>query len=184
MISLERSFKKTESDDITVDKIYSRDIEICQKKQGYRFNSDSVILSWFIYRILGGKKIHHSLEIGSGTGVVPIILNRRGFLSTIECVEVQAGLFDLLKKNISKNKLEDHLLPKNIDFREITKDKNFKFDLIFTNPPYFGVDTGKINPDNEKAISKHEFFGSLADFMSVSKKILKPGGHFVFIYPL
>jgi len=184
MTSLEKFSENLENDSVTVDRIYSRDIKICQHRNGYRFNSDSVILSWFIYRILGGKKINRSLEIGSGTGVVPIILKKRGFASAIECIEIQPGLFNLLQKNISDNKLEDSLFPKNRDIREITKEKDVKYDLVFTNPPYFGVDNGKINPDNEKAISKHEFSGSLSDFMSVSKKILNPGGHFIFIYPL
>lgn len=173
-----------DKNDFTIDKIYSKQIAICQKKQGYRFNSDSVILSWFIHHILGSKKIKHSLEIGSGTGVVPIILNKRGFLSKTECIEIQTDLFDLLKRNISYNGLEEFLIPRNNDFREFVKNNSLKFDLIYTNPPYFGNDNGKINAVNEKAVSKHEFFGSLSDFISYSGMILKPGGHFVFIYPL
>jgi tRNA1Val (adenine37-N6)-methyltransferase len=184
MISLKKYSENIENESFTVDKIYSKEIEICQKKHGYRFNSDSVILSWFIHRILGSKKIKHSVEIGSGTGVIPIILNKRGFPAKTECIEIQTDLFELLKRNISVNGLEDFLAPSNADFREFTKNNTKKFDLIYTNPPYFGNDTGKINTDNEKAVSKHEFFGSLSDFILCSGNILRPGGHFAFIYPL
>lgn len=184
MISLERSSKNFETDEFTVDRIYSKDIAICQKKYGYRFNSDSVILSWFIHRITGTRKIKHSLEIGSGTGIIPIILNKRGFLAKTKCIEIQTDLFELLKRNISVNGLDEFLLPINIDFREFTKNNSVKFDLIYTNPPYFGHDNGKINSDNEKARAKHEFSGSLSDFLFCSGNILRPGGHFIFIYPL
>lgn len=171
-------------DSLTEDTIYSSDIKIYQNKEGYRFNSDSMILSWFIYQILGTKKNFNSLEIGSGTGIIPIVLNKRGYLSKIECVELQSTLFELLKLNISTNKLEGSLFPHKKDFREFAKSNASKFDLIFTNPPYFKQNEGKISKNNEKAAAKHEISGSLFDFLSVSQNILAYKGHFIFIYPL
>jgi tRNA1Val (adenine37-N6)-methyltransferase len=188
MTSSERSseivFENIDLDDVSLDRIYSADIKIFQKKSGYRFNSDSVVLSWFIHRVLKKKKIKNALEIGSGSGIIPIILNKRGFRSTVECVEIQKDLYELLKKNIEINGLTESLVPVNADFRELINIRKEKVDLVFTNPPYFGINDGKINPESEKAIAKHEFSGSLTNFISLSKKILNPGGHFIFVYPL
>lgn len=188
MISSERSCKGNVLDcglpDVSLDRIYSPDIKIFQKKTGYRFNSDSIILSWFVFHILKKKTLGLSLEIGSGTGIVPIVLNRRGINSPVECVEIQNGMFDLLVKNIELNGLTSSLTPINANFKDYVSTRKNKYDLIFTNPPYFGTNDGKINPENEKAVAKHEFFGSLSDFITLSSKILNTGGHFIFIYPL
>lgn len=168
----------------SLDKIFNSNTEIYQNKKGYRFNSDSVILSWCIYLFLSKKDIISSLEIGSGTGIVSILLKRRGFKPFIDCVEIQKELFDLMKQNFLLNQVETSLFPYNADFRTFSKSKNTKYDLIFTNPPYFGVCDGKINKDDEKAISKHELFGNISDFFSISSKIIKKNGHFIFIFPL
>ena len=181
MTSSEKSSKKNR--EVTSDKIFNDSTFIDQYKNGYRFNSDSMILSWFINKILSNKNIDVSIEAGSGTGVIPIILNGHGFLSKTYCVEIQNSLFNLLLTNIEKNGLKDLLFPIEGSFVDPSLPINEKCDLVFTNPPYFPVDTGRLSPDNEKARAKHEFFGSLNEFFTASTKYLRNKGHFIFVYP-
>ena len=91
--------------DLTLNKIYNKNTELYQSKNGYRFNSDSMILSWFTNRICSGLCSENSaLEIGAGSGIVSIVLKRRGFLPKIDCVEIQKSLCEILEKNIERNR--------------------------------------------------------------------------------
>ncbi len=181
MTSSEKSSKTRE---LTSDKIFSDTTFIHQHKNGYRFNSDSMILSWFIYKILKNKKIMTAIEVGSGSGVIPIVLSRRGLSVKTFCVEKQNSLFALLEKNILNNGLKEHLEPVEGSFTELSLPLKSKYDLIYTNPPYFPLNTGRPSPSNEKANAKHEFSGSLNDFLLKSVKYLRKQGHFIFVYPV
>jgi len=181
MTSSEKSSDKIK--EITSDKIFNDSTFIDQHKDGYRFNSDSMILSWFIFKMLSEKDVPTSIEAGSGTGVVPIVLSCHGFKSKTYCFEVQDNLFNLLRQNIEKNGLSDTLTPIKDSFLNMSLPFTKKCDLVYTNPPYFPVNAGKHSPNNEKAKAKHEFFGSLNDFLLSASKILKDKGHFIFVYP-
>lgn len=170
--------------EITSDKIFNDFIFIDQHKDGYRFNSDSMILSWFIFKILSQKDISTSVEIGSGTGIIPIVLNCRGLSSKTYCFEVQDDLFKILCRNIKKNGLSDILIPIKESFLNNPPAVVEKCDLVYSNPPYFPLDTGRHSPNREKAKARHEFFGSLNDFFLSASKILKNKGHFIFVYPI
>lgn len=168
----------------TEDFIFSNDIKVIQSKNGYRFNSDSMILSWFVHKSLLRTRIKKSLEIGAGSGVVSIVLKKRGFKSQISCLEIQDSMYKNLSKNILNNNLSSEIYPVFADFRDFSKNESSKYDLIFTNPPFFRVSDGKVNENKEKAVARHEFFGDLNDFFVSSKKILTQNGHFIFVYPL
>lgn len=178
------SGKSSNSFEISKDVIFSKDTLITQHKKGYRFNSDSMILSWFIKEISLKHKINNSLEIGAGSGIVSIVLKKRGFGADITCVEIQEEMFELLKINIENNRRELSVFPVHEDFRNFADHCKTSFDLIFTNPPFFGKETGKVNENKIKALSRHEFSGTLSEFFSSSIKILRKNGHFVFVYPL
>lgn len=185
MTSSGKSFKNSFAfSETSGDVIFSKDTVVIQPKKGYRFNSDSMILSWFIYNTLIENEIRTSLEIGAGTGVISIVLKKRGFKSQITCVEVQKEMFSLLSENITNNTLSNDLLPVHEDFRIFADNTKKQFDLIFSNPPFFGITTGKTNENSTKALCRHEFLGNLNDFFVSSTKILKKNGHFIFVYPI
>lgn len=170
--------------ELTLNKIYNDSTELYQSKNGYRFNSDSMILSWFVNRMCancGSEKT--ALEIGAGSGIVSIVLKRRGFLPKIDCVEIQESMFGLLEKNIARNGLETEINPVSADFMAFAAEKRKKYDLIFVNPPYFANESGHISLDSEKALAKHEVAGSLADFFAASGNILRKGGKFIVVFP-
>ena len=170
--------------ELTLNKIYNNYTELYQSKNGYRFNSDSMILSWFINRICTGCGSEKTaLEIGAGSGIVSIVLKRRGFLPKIDCVEIQKPLSGLLEKNIGHNGLDAEIVPVCADFITFSAEKRRKYDIVFTNPPYFANESGHISLDSEKALAKHEVAGSLADFFAASKNILRKGGRFIVVFP-
>ena len=181
MTSLGKSSKTFET---SRDVIFSKDTFIVQHKKGYRFNSDSMTLSWFINKISFKYQIKNCLEIGAGSGIVSIVLKKRGFKPDITCIEIQDEMFALLNKNIDENGLSETVFSIQDDFRNFAENTGSGFDLIFSNPPFFGVDSGKINENSIKALSRHEFFGNLNDFFVSSVKILRKNGHFIFVYPV
>jgi len=170
--------------ELTLNKIYNKSTELYQSKNGYRFNSDSMILSWFVNRICSGLSSENTaLEIGAGSGIVSIVLKRRGFLPKIDCVEIQESLYEILEKNIESNSLSGEISPFCADFAGFAKTKRKKYDLVFVNPPYFAKESGHLSADSEKALAKHEVAGSLADFFEISGNILRKGGKFIVIFP-
>lgn len=175
--------KHTISEHFTSDPIYDNKTFICQNKNGYRFSIDALLLSWYINNRTSDKSFSHVLEIGSGHGVIPILLNRRGFSSHIECIEVQPSLFNLLERNIQTNNLSNKINAINGDFLSYSFSFE-KYDIIFSNPPYFNPEKGRMNPDNEKAAARHEIFGSLDQFLKKSSKLLKHRGLFFLIFPV
>ena len=184
MISSEKYSNLDSSAEVTVNKIYSDNIFITQYKNGYRFNADSMILSWFISKFSNKKTYRKGLEIGSGSGVIPIVMNDRGFNNIdIDCVEIQETLFKLLTHNIKANN-SLNLNPVNQDIKEFAKRCDRKYDFIFTNPPYFSTGRGVLNPCAEKAVAKHEVEGNLKTFLKLSYNILTSKGEFFFVYPV
>jgi tRNA1Val (adenine37-N6)-methyltransferase len=184
MISSERSSSIFSPDnDITFDNIYSKNIVIAQNKKGYRFNADSMILSWFIFNFTKKKIIKKMLEIGSGSGVIPLVLAERGMRAQTDCVEIQQSLYELLCYNVQRNGASN-INPLFGDFRDIPFKKENLYDIVFTNPPYFPHDKGIVSPDAEKSGAKHETFGNLKDFMGTAQKQMTSTGEFFFIYPL
>lgn len=181
MTSSEKSSKIERA--ITSNRIFNDSTHIEQYKEGYRFNSDSMILSWYIYKTLKTRIPELAMEIGSGSGIIPIVLARHGLSFKTFCIEAQSSLFNLLKKNVKNNGLNKVLFPHNNTFPELTDSFTEKCDLIYTNPPYFPVDSGRLSPNKEKVLAKHEFSGSLRDFLFGSKKFLKKKGNFIFVYP-
>jgi len=170
-------------DSLTKTEIFNNSTFIFQRKTGYRFSADSLILSWYIFQYINSKKINKIMEIGSGSGIIPIILNKRGFKGNIECVEIQKNMFEILKLNIKENNLEQYLTPINSNLLSLDI-KQERYDIIFSNPPYYTIKEGIINPDSEKAFARHEFFGTIDDFIAKSSKILKKKSNLFLIYPL
>ena len=169
----------------TLNRIYNKNTALYQNQNGYRFNSDSMLLSWFVNRACPAFSAENSaLEIGAGSGIVSIVLKRRGFLPKIDCVEIQKSLYEILEKNIENNSLSEEISPFHADLADFAETKRKKYDLIFVNPPYFARESGHLSVDSEKALAKHEIAGNLADFFEISRNILRKGGKFIVIFPV
>ena len=151
-----------------------------QNTEGYRYSIEPFLLADFI-RMQAGFSI---LDVGTGCGIIPLLMARRQPNLKVTAIEVQESLYKLTVGNISQNRLADRIQAIHGDFMQIasTLEKE-TFDLAISNPPYRKVDTGRKNPNGEKAIARHEILINLSSILEHSAPLLKPGGKIALAYP-
>jgi len=122
-------------------------------------------------------------DLGTGSGVLPVILARRQKVESITGIEIQKELAKLAEKNIFHNDCQEKVNIKYADIKKIPEAFSPEsFDTIITNPPFYSLGSGRINPDSENAIARHEIKGTLNDFIAGASFLLKPGGSFFAVY--
>ena len=166
--------------DETLDTFLGGRLQIIQKKRGYRFSIDTVLLSQFI-RIRKGEK---TIDLGTGCGILPLLLSQTTNAHSFVGVEIQEGLAELAKRNILLNQLQNRITILHKDLRTLRH--HFlpgSFQVVFSNPPYREFLTGRLNPSAEKAIARHEIHGSLDDLVTMASYLLPPKGRCYLIYP-
>jgi tRNA1Val (adenine37-N6)-methyltransferase len=167
-------------DEETLDDILTGRLSIFQKKHGYRFSLDAILLAHFISPKSGRKAI----DLGTGSGIIPLLSALRFPQINWIGLEIQEQLAVMAEKSIGLNCLQDRIRIIYGDARNI-KDifPTHFFDVVTFNPPYRKIFSGRINPDPEKAIARHEIKGSLKHFLPAAKYLLKPRGQVFTIYP-
>ncbi len=161
-----------------IDDLQFEDLKIIQNTEWFRFGIDSVLLTEFARDIKDGKKI---VDLGTGTGIISILLSKKVNPSKIIGVEVQEDVYKMAKKSIALNNLEDVLEIINSDIKDLKLEKNF-YDVVVTNPPYKKLGTG-INADNEKQqISRFETTASLDDWIKTASGLINSKGSFYMVY--
>ena len=163
-----------------IDDLEFKGLRIIQNEKGFCFGIDSVLLSDFAKNI---KKDSLVLDLGTGTGIIPILLCGKTELKKIIGVEIQEEVSDMAKRSALLNNLQDKFQVFNENILNLNKIyDNQTFDVIVTNPPYKKKDTGIINEDERKIISRHEITANLEDFIKVSKDLLKDKGEFYMVH--
>lgn len=148
-----------------------------QEKEGFRFGHDAILLADFIVEF--AKAQQKNLEIGTGNGILPVLLSQRGFISKEYCaVDILESNIDLAKKNAEKNGVSARFLCQ--DIRKFSE-KN-AYVQIFANPPYMKQDGKLQNINLNKAVARHEIYLSLEEFISSVKKFLAPIGVLYMVY--
>lgn len=165
--------------DETLDDLLGGRLKVLQKKKGYRFSLDSILLAHFA-RIGPGARL---VELGLGSGVISLILCYRTGCRAAG-VELQEQLADMAARSFRMNQL-DHLAEIiTCDLREIKKVLPAgSFDAVVFNPPYRRKGSGRISADSEKALARHELSGTLADFISAADYLAAKSGTVVTVYP-
>ena len=163
-----------------IDDLEFKGYKIIQNEKGFCFGIDAVLLSDFAKDIKKGSKV---IDLGTGTGILPILLSGKTELEKIIGVEIQEEVADMARRSVKLNLLENkiQIINENIlNLEEIYG--NEKFDVIVTNPPYKKQNTGIKNENEKKLISRHEVTANLEDFIRVSKNILKDKGLFFMVH--
>jgi len=162
---------------VTEDAFYRGRIRVLQNRRGYRFSVDAPILADFIL-----PSSHRALEIGTGCGIISLLLICQEKYPFLDAVEIQPSLADLARRNRDRNRFEGRMRVWEGDFREIfgrfagTRE-------VFSNPPFFPLCRGKISPVEELRIAKSEYSLSLSELMSRVREILGAGGNFTLVLP-
>lgn len=163
-----------------IDDLEFKNLKIIQNEDGFCFGIDSVLLSDFAKNI---KKDSMVLDLGTGTGIIPILLCGKTKLKKVIGIELQEEVAKMAKKSIKLNNLEDKFNVINENILNLNKIyKNQIFDVIVSNPPYKKKDTGITNENEKKIISRHEISASLEDFIKISKDLLKDKGEFYMVH--
>ncbi len=164
----------------TVDELLEGRLRILQKKRGYRFSIDAVLLAHFI-RL---KDRDPALELGAGSAVISLILAGRSEGRKITGIEIQNDLAEMARRSVRMNGLEDRVEIVSGDVRDIRSlCEPQSCRVVFFNPPYRRRASGRINPRTEKALARHEIKGSLSDFLAAAKYVLKEKGAVFVVYP-
>jgi len=167
-------------EDETLDTFFNGKLQILQKKSGYRFSIDAILLSQFI-KI---RKNEKAIDLGTGCGILPLLLSHTTKAHSFVAVEIQKELTELAKKNVLLNALGDRVSILYRDFRELKGIfPSGSFNVVFSNPPYRKYRTGRVNPTIEKAIARHEIKGTIEELISIASYLLPPKGRCYLIYP-
>ena len=163
-----------------IDDLELKGLKIIQNKEGFCFGIDSVLLSDFAKNIKNNSLV---LDLGTGTGIIPILLCGKTNLKKVIGVEVQEKIAEMAKRSIKLNNLEARFQVINENILNLNKIyKKQTFDVVVTNPPYKKKNSGIINENHEKLISRHEIEANLEDFIKVSKDLLKDKGEFYMVH--
>ena len=162
-----------------IEDLEDKRLKIIQAKDSYRFSVDSILLLNFI-RL---KNYENIIDLGTGSGIIPLLLFGKKKGLSIYGVEIQKDLADMARRSVELNKLQNGITIIKEDFRNLKNNfKNQQFDVVVSNPPYISMGQGKINPLINKAIARHEIKGDLEDMISVSNYLLKNKGRIYLIY--
>ena len=163
-----------------IDDLEFKNLKIIQNKEGFCFGIDSVLLADFAKNIKKGAKV---LDLGTGTGIISILLCGKTDLKNIIGVEVQKEVAEMANRSSKLNNLENKFKVINENILNLKKMyDNQSIDVVVTNPPYKKKNTGIINKNEKKVISRHEITASLEDFINISSELLKDKGEFYMVH--
>lgn len=162
-----------------IDDLQIKGYKIIQNPDGFCFGMDAVLLSNYA-KI---KKNSRVIDLCSGNGIIPLLLDAKYNLKMAEGLEYQKECVSMAKRSIHMNGLEDRIFMRQGDVREVDGIYPAEsFDYVTCNPPYMIAKHGLANPDYKKAIARHEILCSLNDVIKAAKWLLKQYGHFVMVH--
>ena len=162
-----------------LDDLQRNGYQIIQNPEKFCFGMDAVLLSGFAKVKPGGKV----LDLGTGTGIIPILLAGKTEAGKISALEIQEESADMARRSVALNHLENKIDIVTGDIKEAgTYFDAASFDVITCNPPYMIGQHGLKNPDAPKAIARHEILCTLEDVVRESARLLKPGGNLFLVH--
>jgi tRNA1Val (adenine37-N6)-methyltransferase len=167
-------------DDRTYDTFFNGRISVVQESRGYRFSIDAVILAG----LLELEESERVIDLGTGCGIVPLILAQRQPHLTIYGVEVQGDLASLAEENVTRNGMRQRINIIENDMRLVLPAMvGGPVDVVICNPPYRSVESGRINPNRQRAVARHEIKVTLEQVIQSARRLLRTAGRFCCIYP-
>lgn len=162
-----------------LDELQRNGYRIIQNPEKFCFGMDAVLLSGFA-RAKDGDKV---LDLGTGTGIIPILLEAKTKASHLTGLEIQPESADMAQRSVGLNNLQDKITIVQGDIKEAgTLFDAASFDVITCNPPYMIGQHGLQNPEAPKAIARHEILCTLEDVVKQTAKLLRPGGNFFMVH--
>jgi len=165
--------------DETLDDLLINGLQIIQKTKGFRFTLDAVLLAHFVSLKEGDRVV----DLGSGTGIIPLLLTTRLNKIQVTGVEIQQEMAQMANRSVEMNQLTEKIIIMEGDLRNIHKSLGGGiFHVVTANPPYGALGEGLINPEHNKALARHEIKCSLEDVVQSASKLLNYQGRFALIH--
>ena len=162
-----------------LDALQLNGLELIQNPDKFCFGIDAVLLSDFA-RVKPGERL---LDLGTGNGIIPVLLSAKTDAGHLTGLEIQDDIAEMARRSIAHNHLEERIDIVTGDIKEAAEIfKPAFFDVITTNPPYMLADHGLRNPDDAKAIARHEVLCSLDDILRESMRLLQDKGRFYMVH--
>jgi tRNA1Val (adenine37-N6)-methyltransferase len=161
------------------EKFESVGIEISQPIDGHRYGEESLALAGFVNAGHGDVLA----DLCSGCGVIGLYIAVRDKPKKVLLVEIQPELDAIAQQNVQKNKLSEIVKCVNADYREFASQCAGSVDVIVSNPPFFRKGEGRLPPNGQKAVAKHELFGSLEELFRSAALLLRKGGRLAIVLP-
>lgn len=154
-------------------------LNLLQKKRGYRFSLDPILLANFITL----KSRERMLDIGTGCGIIPIYMSNRYPHNPVTGIEIQKELFDLAVRNLRLNGCENIQFHHG-DIRAAAKSLSGPFHVVVSNPPYVKRNSGRRSPQTSRYEARYESLLDLGSLLEISTSLLRPKGRLCLIYPV
>ncbi len=162
-----------------IDELHRNGYRIIQDRNRFCFGMDAVLLSGFTYVNPGEK----ALDLGTGTGIIPILLEAKTRGEHFTGLEIQEDSADMARRSVALNGLQEKIDIVTGDIKDASAILGASsFDVVTTNPPYMIGQHGLQNADEAKAIARHEILCTLEDVVRESARLLKPQGHFFMVH--
>lgn len=153
--------------------------KIIQNPQKFCFGMDAVLLSGFAWV----KEGEEAVDLGTGTGIIPILLAAKTPGKHFTGLEIQAESADMARRSVEYNSLSERISIAEGDIKEASRLFGAaSFDVVTTNPPYMTGRHGLVNPHVPKAIARHEILCTLEDVVREGARLLRPGGRFYMVH--
>ena len=166
-------------EDERIDDLQRNGYRIIQKKKGFCFGMDAVLLSGFAQV----KEGEVAVDLGTGTGIIPILLEAKTNGKHFTGLEIQEEVAEMAGRSVRLNQLEDRVDIVRGDIKEASRlFGKASFDVVTSNPPYMNDNHGLKNPDQPKAFARHEVFCTLDDVCREASLLLKSGGRFYMVH--
>lgn len=166
-------------DNERIDDLQCKGLKIIQNTDGFCFGMDAVLLSGFC----DIRKNAEIVDLGTGTGIIPLLIWAKNNVKQIYGIEIQEEVAEMAKRTIIMNNLEDNIEIINANLIKAPEILGVnKFDSVISNPPYMLQGGGIINPEDKKAISRHEITCTLEDVIKTASRLLKHNGSFFMVH--
>lgn len=161
------------------DELNRNNYKIIQHPDKFCFGMDAVLLSGFVKV----KELETVLDLGTGTGIIPILLEAKTKGRHFTGLEIQHESAEMAMRSVAVNKQQDKISIVVGDIKEASYLFGAaSFDVVTTNPPYMNYQHGLLNPDQPKAIARHEVLCNLDDVVRAASRVLRPGGRFYMVH--
>lgn len=166
-------------DNERIDDLQCEGLKIIQNTEGFCFGMDAVLLSNFC----DIKKGSEVVDLGTGTGIIPLLVWAKNSVKKIYGIEIQEEVAEMASRTMKMNAIEEHIEILNINLVQAPEILGVnKFDSVTSNPPYMLQGAGLVNPEDKKAISRHEITCTLEDVIRTASRLLKHNGSFFMVH--